>query len=176
MRFIKGFTVFCKVLNEAKQFILENYLSGDKLKGKVYHAAYEPINKLNTNPMWFALEKSHSDKGWFANIIDNGSDEAYQYEGKVVGKVGDLDDSDIQEIFKSIGVESFEWSTDMVGNPDAKQVLQNKGTKALIKAGYVGIIYYDYDPRDFQADLEAIILFNPAKSVKGWKLIKQYPS
>ena len=176
MRFIKGFTDFGKVLNEAKQFILENYLSGYKLKGKVYHAAYEPINKLNTNPMWFALEKSHSDKGWFANIIDNGSDEAYQYEGKVVGKVGDLDDSDIQEIFKSIGVEPFDWSTDMVGNPDAKQVLQNKGTKALIKAGYVGIIYYDYDPRDFQADLEAIILFNPAKSVKGWKLIKQYPS
>tara|TARA_R110000744_G_C19107835_1_gene534359 strand:+ start:21 stop:509 length:489 start_codon:yes stop_codon:yes gene_type:complete len=158
-----------------KKLILERYLSGDKLKGKVYHAASKPINKLNTNPIWFALEKTHSDKGWFTNIIDNGSDEAYQYEGNVIGKVGDLADSDVVEILNSVGVEPFEWSADMASNPGAKEVLQNKGTKALMKAGYVGIIYYDYDPRNFQAGLQAIIVFNPLKSVKGWKLIKQYP-
>ncbi len=164
-----------KYIKEFNQIILERYLSGDKLKRKVYHAAFEPISKLNSNPMWFALEKTHSDKGWFSNIINNGSDEAYQYEGKVTGKVGDLDNNDVIEVLESIGVEPYDWSTEMVSNPNAKEVLQNKGTKALMKAGYAGIIYYDYDPRDFQADLQAIIVFNPLKSVKGWKLIKQYP-
>lgn len=164
-----------KYIKEQRQLILERYLSGDKLKGKVYHAAFEPISKLNSNPMWFALEKIHSDKGWFTNIIDNGNDEAYQYEGKVVGKVGDLDNDDVVEVLNSVGVDPYDWSTDMVSNPNAKEVLQHKGTKALMKAGFAGIIYYDYDPRDFQADLQAIIVFNPLKSIKGWKLTKQYP-
>lgn len=163
-----------KHIKEFKQLILERYLSGNKLKGMVYHAAGVPISKLNSNPMWFALEKTHSDKGWFTNIIDNGSDEAYQYGGKVVGKVGDLDNDDVIEVLNSVGVDPYDWSTAMVMNPSAKEVLQNKGTKALMKAGYAGIIYYDYDPRDFQADLQAIIVFNPLKSIKGWKLTKQY--
>jgi len=47
-----------------------------------------------------------------------------------------------------------------------------EGTKLLIKNGFVGAVYVDYDPRDFQQDLDALIIFNAKKSVKGWKLVK----
>lgn len=39
------------------------YLSGNKLKGLAYHVAGLPIKKLNSRPMWFALEQEHSDDG-----------------------------------------------------------------------------------------------------------------
>jgi len=158
-----------------EEFINEKYLSSNTVKGPVYHASSVEIKRISSDPMWFALEKSHSDKGWFSNIIDDGRDEAYQYEGKVSGKVGNLSDPDVEKVFDEIGEDPYDYADELVGNPTAKEVMNLKATKALIKAGYVGLIYFDYDPRDFQADLEAIIVFNPLKSVKGWKLVKKYP-
>lgn len=158
-----------------EQFINEKYLSGNTVKGPVYHAASVEIKRLTSNPMWFALERSHSDKGWFSNIIDDGRDEAYQYEGKISGKVGNLSDPGVEMVFDEIGEDPYDYADELVGNPTAKEVMNLKATKALMQAGYVGLIYFDYDPRDFQADLEALIVFNPLKSVKGWKLVKKYP-
>ena len=156
-------------------FIVEQYLIANAVKGPVYHASSVEIKKLTSDPMWFALEKSHSDEGWFLNIIDDARDGAYQYEGTVRGKVGELGDSDVEEIFDEIGEGPYDYVNELVGNPTAEDVMNLPATKALIKAGYAGLIYSDYDPRDFQADLEALIVFNPLKSVKGWRLVKQYP-
>lgn len=158
-----------------EQFITEKYLSGNTVKGLVYHASSVEIKRLTSDPMWFALEKSHSDKGWFSNIIDDGRDEAYQYEGKIQGKICDVTDEKIETLFQNNGLDVEDWVIEIVSNPSADDVIGLGGTKFLIKNGFVGAIYSDYDPRDFQADLEALIIFNPLKSVKGWKLIKKYP-
>ena len=157
-----------------EEFVGENsqYIANGKLKGKVYHSSGVEITKLTKDPMWFALEKEHSDAGWFQNMIDDAG-AAFQYEASVVGKIGDINDPDVIELFNKIGEDAMDWGTEIVGNPSATDVMQLKGTRALIKAGYSGIIYLDYDPRDFQADLEALLVFNPAKDVKNFKLIRK---
>jgi len=144
----------------------------DKLRGRVYHASPSPINKLTRYPMWFALEKSHSD-GWFNNIIDwNGGHESYQYSCTISGKVGDIKDSSVRKILADVGGNPDNYTADLTSNPSSVEVMKDKRTNALIKAGYVGLTYYDYDPNDFQGpSLKALIVFNPLKSVKGWKII-----
>lgn len=163
-----------------EQFINEDnyqspYIKNEKVTGAVYHAAGKPIDALNNRPMWFALEKTHSDKGWFSNLINDGSDEAYQYSAKISGKVCDVFEDRIQKLFKDNGLDTQEWEIAIVGNPSAEEVMKLEGTKLLIKNGFAGAIYVDYDPRDFQADLDALIVFNAKKSVKNWKLTKKYP-
>jgi hypothetical protein len=34
-----------------------------------YHVSSQRVRKLENNPLWFALEKSHSDEGWLTNNI-----------------------------------------------------------------------------------------------------------
>lgn len=155
-------------------FLFEEYIRNNKISGKVYHVSYEPINKLNNRPIWFALEKDHSDDGWFKNSVEDGRGNVYQYSANISGKIGDFDDENIVEIFNSAGEDRWDWVADITANPDAEWVMSMKGTRALIKAGYDGLVYSDYDPRNFNYDLEALLVFNGAKSVKNWKLINQY--
>lgn len=154
-------------------FLFEEYIRNNKIGGKVYHVSYEPIDKLNDRPMWFALEKSHSDDGWFKNAIDDRGG-AYQYSASIFGKIGTIDDEEVVEVFNSIGEDRWDWVADITSNPDADWVMSMDGTRALIKAGYVGLVYPDYDPRDFQYNLDALVVFNGKKSVKNWKLINQH--
>jgi len=158
-----------------EQFINEEnyqspYIKNEKVTGKVYHVAGEPIKALNNRPMWFALEKEHSDDGWYANMIENGG--AYQYSAKISGKICDVFEDRIQKLFQDNGLDTGEWETEIVSNPSAEEVMKLEGTKLLIKNGFVGAIYVDYDPRDFQEDLDALIIFDAKKSIKGWKLEK----
>jgi hypothetical protein len=46
------------------------------------------------------------------------------------------------------------------------------GTKLLMNNGYSGIIYPDYDPSDSNEDIDTLIIFNPRKTVTGFRLIK----
>ena len=157
-------------------FLFEEYVRNNKIGGKVYHVSYDPIDKLNSRPMWFALEKSHSDDGWFKNSVEDGRGNVYQYSASISGKIGTIDDEEVVEVFNSIGEDRWDWVADITSNPDADWVMSMEGTRALIKAGYVGLVYPDYDPRDFQYNLDALVVFNGKKSVKNWKLINQYIS
>lgn len=154
-------------------FLFEEYIRNNKISGKVYHVSYGPINKLNNRPMWFALEKEHSDDGWFKNSIEDGRDDVYQYSASISGRIGEINDAEVVEIFNSIDEDRWDWVADITSNPDAEWVMSMKGTRALIKAGYAGLVYPDYDPRDFNYELDALLVFNGAKSVKNWKLVKQ---
>ena len=157
-----------------EQFINESYLNGTTVKSKVYHVSRVEIKRFENKPLWFALEKEHSTDGWYNNTIEDRG-EAFQYEAKIKGKIGTLDNPEIVEIFNKLGTDPMDWETDLLQNPTPEEVLATQETKALIEAGWDGIIYYDYDPRDWNSDLEALIVFDPTKSVKGWKLIKRYP-
>lgn len=161
MKFVKLFEQF---LNESK------YLKSGKLKSKVYHVSKLKIEKLGNTPIWFALEKSHSDDGWYKNALEEG--DAFQYEASISGNIADAESSEVAQVFDEIGEDVFDWIAEIVGNPNATEVMFLKGTKALIKAGYDGIVYSDYDPRDWDADLDALLIFNGAKSVKNFKQIK----
>jgi len=165
---VRDIAISREIITEGLKYITP----AGKLKGKVYHAGGTEISKLSKDPMWFALEKSHSDEGWFKNMIVN-SGGAFQYEATVLGKIGNINDEDVFEIFDKIGEDPIDWEIEIVGNPSASEVMKLKGTQALVKAGYSGIVYMDYDPRNFQADLEALIVFNPAQNVKNFKLIKK---
>lgn len=166
MRHIKLFKEF---INEQSQYIKNN-----QIKNNIYHATGSEISRLTKDPMWFALEKSHSDDGWFLNTI-NDTGKSFQYEATVTGKIGDISDLAVEKVFEEIGEDAVDWAIEIVGNPSAREVMNLPGTKALIKAGYDGIVYLDYDPRNFDDDLRALIVFNPAKSIKNFKLIKKYP-
>ena len=155
-------------------FGVQSHLSSDNV-ASVYHVSISEIKELTSDPMWFALEKSHSDEGWFLNALENDG-EAYQYSGRFVGKVGFLYDPEVKAVFDAIDEDPDDYSTELVSNPTAEEVMNLKATKALIDAGYDGLIYYDYDPRDFQNDLEALIVYNPLKSIRDWRLVKKASS
>lgn len=157
-------------------FLFEEYIRNNKISGEVYHVSYDPIDKLNNRPMWFALEKSHSDDGWFKNSVEDDRGNVYQYSARISGKIGEIDNEDVVEVFNSIGEDRWDWVADITSNPDADWVMSMEGTRALVKAGYAGLVYPDYDPRDFQYNLDALVVFNGRKSVKNWKLINQYIS
>ena len=165
MKYIKLFEQFVNEENYQSP-----YIKNEKVTGKVYHVAGEPIKALNTRPMWFALEKEHSDDGWYVNMIENGG--ANQYSAKIIGKICDVFEDRIQKLFQDNGLDADEWVNEIVGNPSAEIVMGLDGTKLLIKNGFAGAIYSDYDPRDFQEALDALIIFNAKKSVKSWKLEK----
>ena len=153
--------------------LFEQYLNGEKLKGKVYHASSTPITRLGSEPMFFALDKSHSDDGWFHNLTNlMGHETAYQYEAKIQGKIADIKEPEVERLFIENGINVNNWAADLTTNPTAKQILNFKGTKLLQNRGYVGATYFDYDPRDYQAALQkALIIFHPQRSIKSWKLI-----
>jgi hypothetical protein len=138
----------------------------------VYHVSSKEIDQLGDRPLWFALEKSHSDDGWLANTLD-AEGQAFQYRAVVVGRFANLKDPEVLEIFDQVGEDPQDWLDWIVGNPSAEEVLELTGTKALIGAGYAGIVYLDYDPRDWSQDLEALLVFDAARWVKEWRLISQ---
>ena len=158
--------------------LFENFIESDLSSkysnfsgGPIWHVSSVPIEQLLPNqPLWFALEYDHSLAGWYQNSLDeNGS--AYLYEAQVSGKLAVQDDPQVTELFEKAGlsIEDDYIVEVLVQNPTAEEVLEADGTKLLQSAGYTGLIYYDYDPRDFNNDLEAIIVFDSANLV-GWHL------
>lgn len=130
--------------------------------GPVWHVSNSPIDQLDqTKPMWFALEYDHSLKGWYENSLQE-SGTAYLYEAFITGKIAVQGDPAIDELFNSEGLDIVDdYIVEVVvQNPTADEVDQAEGTRLLKEAGYVGLIYYDYDPRDFEKDLEALIIFD----------------
>ena len=138
----------------------------------VYHVSSKQIDQLDNRPLWFALEKSHSDDGWLANTLD-AAGQAFQYRAVVIGRFANLEDPEVLEIFDRVGEDPGDWLDWIVSNPSPEEVFGLAGTRALIEEGYAGAVYPDYDPRDWSQDLLALLVFDPSKWVKEWRLISQ---
>ena len=141
----------------------------------LYHSSYKKISRPDNRPMFFALDFKHAASdaltGWYYNNIqDRGS--AYLYETKPKGKIAAYDDRKIKQLFKDNNVDMEEYIYALLANPTSKEIQQMKGTKLLESNKFSGFQYEDYDGRDFSKDLEAIIIFNPARNLSGWKLVK----
>ena len=145
---------------------------GEKVTvNKVYHTS-SVKTKAYATPMWFALEFSHAVDGWLANTIKD-SGKGFVYETKPKGNIAQEDDAEVKKLFKNANQNLNDYIIDLVENPSSKEVLRMEGTKLLIDNGYSGMVYNDYDPRDFQKDLPALIIFNPKKDASSFKLVKQ---
>jgi hypothetical protein len=160
------------IISEAKALLAELSEDITKVGHVVYHASPKAISSLTHKPLWFAMEKDHAIDGWFQNTLEN-NDSAFLYSATLDKPVSHIYDDNIVSLFDKIGVDSNDWVEMIIGNPSAEEVLNDAGTKALIAAGHIGLVYSDYDPRDFQKDLDALVVFDAAKHVKNWKLIKQ---
>ena len=166
-----------KHLKSVNSFIFESdskYIKNRNVSRPVYHVGGYKFDVLKNLPTWFSLEKKHSDDGWFKNMIDN-TGEAYQYKGRVIGKVGHIFDEDVEDLFKKYQIDSDDWMMSLIENPHPTDVLKLSGTKMLMTEGFVGLIYPDYDPTDWGSDLDALIVFEPKQSITNFKLINQYP-
>jgi shikimate kinase len=152
-----------EVLNEATKF------------KNLYHSSTEKINRPSNKPMFFAIDIQHAagddSKGWYHNMIASG-ETAYVYEAKPKGKIAAYDDKKVQKMFEDNKVDFEEYVFELVANPSQSEILKMEGTKLLEKNKYIGLQYFDYDPRDFSKDLEAVVIFNPAKNTSGFKKIK----
>lgn len=156
---------------EAKALLHELSEETFKAGKNFYHSSVEPIDSLNHKPMWFALEKSHAIDGWFKNSLEDAGS-AFLYSATLDREISHIKDRRITKIFEKISLDPNDWVDMIIGNPTTKEVYEHAGTKALIKAGHIGLVYSDYDPRDFQRDLDAAVVFDAASHVKNWKLIK----
>ena len=154
-----------------KDFLFESFDDGSIIPGKVYHNSPILINELGESPMWFSLDLETGNE-YYKNMVFN-NDESYLYEGTVSSKIPYLFSKHIMDLFKSRDIDLDDWISDIVGNPDEDEVLALEGTSALIENGYDGIIHPDYDPTDPQMDIDVLLIFNPKRSVTGFKLIKK---
>ena len=140
----------------------------------LYHSSNKKISRPSNKPMFFAIDIQHAAgddfRGWYYNMISSGT--AYLYEAKPKGKVAAYDDRKVQKLFEDNKVDLEEYIYALVANPSQSEIQKMEGTKLLEKNKYIGLQYVDYDPRNFAKDLEAVVIFNPAKSTSGFKKIK----
>jgi len=155
---------------EFKEFLNESrYVTNGKLKPKkVYHTSSSKGIKSLNRPIWFALDIEHAN-AWQESISSDAG-EAYIYAATVDGKIADVDDKEIKQLFNNENIDLDDYIVDVVSNPTKDELLKMPGTKLLLKKGYVGIVYLDYDPSDFQNDLDALLVLDPS-AIKSWKKI-----
>jgi len=168
--------VYRRYINKMKKKTKEKNESLDEaMKFKnLYHSSNKKISRPSNKPMFFAIDIQHAAgddfRGWYYNMISSGT--AYLYEAKPKGKVAAYDDRKVQKLFEDNKVDLEEYVYALVANPSQSEIQKMEGTKLLEKNKYIGLQYVDYDPRNFAKDLEAVVIFNPAKSTTGFKKIK----
>lgn len=133
----------------------------------LWHVSTPEITSLGTTPMFFALEKDHS-IGWYKSALNDGAGSAHMYKATLKPNVVIVTYEELKRML-SLQDDDDNYIEMLVSNPSSREILSNKITKEAIRNGIDGITYLDYDPRDFDKDLEAVILFNPKKSLSSIK-------
>ena len=129
----------------------------------LWHVSKSKITSLRKTPMFFALKKAHS-LGWYNSALNDGADSAYVYKATL--KPGAVI-VNYKKLKQMLSLSNDDYIDMLLSNPSSSEITNDKITKAAIKNGIDGITYLDYDPRDFSKDLEAVILFNPKKSLSS---------
>ena len=129
----------------------------------LWHVSTPEITSLKTTPMFFALEKSHS-VGWYNSALSDGAGSAHMYKAILKPDAVIVTYEELKQML-SLQDDDDNYIEMLVSNPSSIKILSDEITKAAIRNGIDGITYLDYDPRDFSKDLEAVILFNPKKSL-----------
>ena len=151
-------------------FLFENADGGGFVPNKVYHNSPVVISNLDESPMWFSLDLKYGEEYYNNRIFDG--DQSYLYEGTVKDQIPHIYSDVIANLFSDSGIDTEDWIANIVGNPDEEEVMSLEGTKILIENGYTGIVHPDYDPFDPSNDVDTLLIFNPKKTVSGFRLIK----
>jgi hypothetical protein len=131
----------------------------------LWHVSKSKITSLGKTPMFFALEKEHS-LGWYKSAFEDGAYKVYMYKATLKPDVNIVSYKELKQI---LAIHDDGYINMILSNPTSSEILNDEITKAAIKNGIDGIIYFDYDPRDFNNDLEAVLLFNPKQSISSFK-------
>jgi len=137
----------------------------------LYHTSAKELDIGNKKePAWFALEEKHATDGWAKNLEFEG-EKPHVYKTEFTGNL--IKRNDARKLFNREGLDFDDYEAFLTENPGSKEVLSMKGTQLLKKEGFDGLEYLDYDPRNFQKDLIAAIVFEPKKVISSSKRIKQ---
>lgn len=137
----------------------------------LWHVSKVKISSLGRTPMFFALEKEHS-LGWYKSALDqDGAKSAYMYKATLKSDAVIVSYKELQKMLSLTNGDADEYISMLLSNPTSNEILSDEITKAAIENGVDGIIYFDYDPRDFDNDLEAVILFNPKQSISSFEKV-----
>jgi hypothetical protein len=161
------------VFNEGSTKVLkrnDKVIAKDLVNRTLFHTSSKEFDIMNTNkPAWFAVKESHAAEGWGKNITSEGG-LPYIYKADFKGNL--IKRKEAQILFKKNNIDFDDYEASLTENPTSKKVLNMKGTQLLKREGFDGLEYLDYDPRNFQKDLKAIIVFEPSKSISSSKRIK----
>lgn len=131
----------------------------------LWHVSKVRITSLGKTPMFFALEKEHS-LGWYKSALEDGAYKVYMYKATLNP---DANIVSYKELKQMLAISDNEYINMLLSNPTSSEILNDEITQRAIENGIDGIIYFDYDPRDFNNDLEAVLLFNPKQSLFSFK-------
>ena len=173
----------------------KQYLTEAPRIGKVFHNSPIPISSVGKDPMWFTI-RIKDGMGYY-EALKKESGNAYLYETRFTGdriasllnkkEEKKLNQEMIKEMEKNLSplekkhgvkgevVPNFweKYVEKLVENPTGREVSKMYQTKQLSKLGYQAVLYWDYDPRDSNKDLEAFLIFNPPNSTSGLKEVKK---
>lgn len=134
---------------------------------EIYHTSLNKIKSLNSNPMFFSLDKSVAKDGWFANAVQEGYKPTL-YKSNMPSKIASIQDKEVIDLFKKNNISIDDYMADLASNPTAEEILSNPATKLLQDKGYQGLKVTDYDPRDVSKDLDSLLIFDPKKSLSDF--------
>ena len=148
------------------------YLENVKVSN-LFHVSVNKIKVLGSMPMFFAPQKKVS-LGWYKNAKDYNDDTAFMYKATVRPGAVILTSDEIVEELNISQSDIKEYINMLLSNPTSREILSDEITKLAIDSGIDGIKYSDYDPYNSNSGKysDAVLIFNPKKSIQNFSLEK----
>lgn len=148
------------------------YLENVKVSN-LFHVSKNKIKVLGSMPMYFAPQKKIS-LGWYKIVKDDNYDTAFMYKATVRPGTVILTPDEIAEELNISQSDIKEYLNMLLSNPTSREILSDEITKLAIDRGIDGIKYSDYDPYNLNSGKysDAVLLFNPKKSIQKFSLEK----
>ena len=159
----------------------KHYLSEAPRISKIFHNSSEQLSSFDRDPMWFTIRLKDG-MGYYKKMKDDGED-AHLYETRFTGdrianllnkkEMKKLSQEMEDEFDQKVAPNYWEkYVEKLVENPTGKDVSYMDQTEALSDLGYQAVLYWDYDPRNSNKDLEAFLILDPPNRTSGLKEVK----
>lgn len=148
------------------------YLENVKVSN-LFHVSKNKIKVLGSMPMYFALQKKVS-LGWYKIVKEDNYDTAFMYKATVRPGAVILTSDEMAKELNISQSDIKEYLNMLLSNPTSREILSDEITKLAIDSGIDGIKYSDYDPYNLNSGKysDAVLIFNPKKSIQNFSLEK----
>lgn len=160
----KYYESLSKRIAKLEHILLENVKVSD-----LFHVSKVRITTLNTTPMYFALSK-HDSLGWYEIIKDENYGVALMYKATVRQSAVILTSDEFAKELNISKHDADEYLYMLLANPTSREILSDKITQLAMDSGIDGIKYSDVNPNNLDEDADAILIFNPKKSIQTFSL------